>query len=77
MDVVDWFIEVVLTETVDSKIVVGVVSLDFIIVLALTVVDSGVSSVSLPSLVVAVSFNTNAVLINWQKTDNNNKMNTI
>lgn len=77
MDVVNWFIEVVLTETVDSKIVVGVVSLDFIIVLALTVVDSSGSSVSLPSLVVAVSFNTDSVLINWQKTDNNNMMNTI
>jgi len=35
VDVVD----VVLTETVDSEIVVGVVSLGFIVVLALTVVD--------------------------------------
>jgi len=77
VDVVDWFIEVVLTETVDSKIVVGVVSLDFVVVLALTVVDSSASSVSLSSLVVAVSLNTDSVLINWQKTDNNNMMNTI
>jgi len=66
-----------LTETVDSKIVVGVVSLDFVVVLALTVVDSSASSVSLSSLVVAVSLNTDSVLINWQKTDNNNMMNTI